>query len=237
MYMLAAFRKIISQLAVGLRAEVCENIGMCFSATASFASGTALSAAGVSTLAKTETREDIPIAAIPLLFGAQQILEGVVWLSLSRVDQTCTKIPAYGFLFFAFILWPVFIPFVAARGEQDAFRKRLFVPFKLGGIAVALYYLYFMFYSPLITRVAGHSIVYYIASPQNYAVAGIYVLITCGSLLLSSRNILKLFGILTSVAFVATYYFYHVTLTSVWCFFAAILSAVIYWYFWSKRKK
>jgi hypothetical protein len=55
---------------------------MCFSASASFIAGGALTAVGVVTLKKTENKKEIPFAAIPLLFGIQQLIEGVIWLTL-----------------------------------------------------------------------------------------------------------------------------------------------------------
>ena len=51
---------------------------MCFSATASFIAGTTLSVVGVATLRKTEARTELPFAMIPLLFGIQQLIEGVI---------------------------------------------------------------------------------------------------------------------------------------------------------------
>lgn len=51
---------------------------MCFSAAASFIAGTTLSAIGVATLRNTKTTSELPFAAIPLLFGLQQLTEGVV---------------------------------------------------------------------------------------------------------------------------------------------------------------
>ena len=54
---------------------------MCFSATASFVASGALSALGVATLRATQRKAEIPFATIPLLFGIQQFVEGVLWLS------------------------------------------------------------------------------------------------------------------------------------------------------------
>ena len=51
---------------------------MCFSAPASFIAGTALSAIGVAALRKTKSRSEVPFAMIPLLFGIQQVTEGVL---------------------------------------------------------------------------------------------------------------------------------------------------------------
>ncbi len=56
---------------------------MCFSAPASFISGTALSVIGVAALKRTESKSEIPFALIPLLFGIQQLTEGVIWLTFS----------------------------------------------------------------------------------------------------------------------------------------------------------
>ena len=54
---------------------------MCFSASASFIAGTSLSAVGVAALRNTKARSEQPLAAIPLLFGIQQLAEGVIWLT------------------------------------------------------------------------------------------------------------------------------------------------------------
>jgi hypothetical protein len=54
---------------------------MYFSATASFAAGVSLSILGVATAKRAERKAEIPFAIIPLLFGAQQIVEEMLWLS------------------------------------------------------------------------------------------------------------------------------------------------------------
>lgn len=59
--------------------------GMCFSATASLTAGTALVVVGVLTVRTSRGGglRELRLAVIPLLFGAQQLGEGVVGLSLS----------------------------------------------------------------------------------------------------------------------------------------------------------
>ena len=54
---------------------------MCFSATASFVAGSTLAAIGATTIRMTSRRAEIPFAMIPLLFGVQQLTEGMIWLS------------------------------------------------------------------------------------------------------------------------------------------------------------
>ena len=52
---------------------------MCFSVSPSFIASTSLSAIGVATLGTPEGATERPFAAIPLLFGIQQLTEGVIW--------------------------------------------------------------------------------------------------------------------------------------------------------------
>lgn len=208
---------------------------MCFSATASFIAGSALSATGVVTLRKTETKRGIPFASVPLLFGIQQISEGFVWLSLSSGGIVLNSISSHVFLFFAYVLWPMLIPFAVGLLETDISRKKLLEIFQFAGIAVGLYFLYFLLFHTLVSHVVNKSIMYFLSVPYGFQMTGLYVLVTCGSLLFSSNKIINIFGILTAVSFAIAYYFYTVTLVSVWCFFAAILSFVIYWYFRSER--
>lgn len=210
---------------------------MCFSATASFTSGVVLSTLGVQTLTKVNSKKEIPFASLPLLFGLQQITEGFVWISISESSSTCTTISSYGFLFFAFILWPALIPFVASYGESNKLRRKIFNIFQFGGILVSLYFLYFLSTIKLSTFVIKNSISYYLPSPYQFEVAGAYVFFTCGSLLFSKKNIIRNFGAISTVAVAITYYNYRYTFTSVWCFFAAILSLTIYWHFYRQSKK
>lgn len=51
---------------------------MCFFASASFIAGTSLSAIGAAAITKTEAQSERPFAMIPLLFGFQQLTEGVI---------------------------------------------------------------------------------------------------------------------------------------------------------------
>src|SRR4051794_1009559 len=81
---------------------------MCFSATASFAAGAALLPAGAYCChqALGKDRRLVPVALIPVLFGAQQIAEGFVWLAVDRGDTAAATGPALVFLFFALGFWP-----------------------------------------------------------------------------------------------------------------------------------
>ena len=59
----------------------------------------------------------------------------------------------------------------------------------------------------------------------------LYVLATCVSSLVSSCKTIRFFGAATFVALVGAYVFYAFWFISVWCFFAALLSAIVMLHF------
>ena len=58
-----------------------------------------------------------------------------------------------------------------------------------------------------------------------------YLFCTACPLLLSSRETIWLFGAIVLVGFFVSAYVYFATFISVWCFFAAADSTVLYFYF------
>jgi heme A synthase len=79
---------------------------MCFSATASFSAAAVLGTVGVVALNKVKSKDQLMFASIPLLFGIQQAIEGLVWVSLTHSsDVFLRQFFTYGFLFFAQVLW------------------------------------------------------------------------------------------------------------------------------------
>lgn len=210
---------------------------MCFSASASFIAGASLSAVGGMTLIKTERKAEIPFAMIPLLFGIQQITEGIIWLTF-RLDAPLLKMTmTFVYSLFSHVLWPIFMPFSIALLETGPWRKKTIFALQLAGIAVGLYLLYFILEFPVTAEVLDKHIVY--VSPHFYilAVMAFYLAATCASCLLSSHKIINLFGVLLFISFIAAYRVHTASLVSVWCFFAAILSLIVYLHFKAEQCK
>lgn len=201
---------------------------MCFSAPASFIAGTALSVIGVAALKRTESKSEIPFALIPLLFGIQQLIEGVVWLTFSYDAPLLKQIMTYAYSGFSHVLWPIYVPFAVGFMEAVRWRKQAILAFLLPGIAVGLCLLYYIVAFPVIAEVAGRHIFY--ASPHFYLIPVMifYLAATCVSTFFSSHGFVKLFGVLMLLSFTAAYIIHVTTLVSVWCFFAAVLSLLIY---------
>ena len=203
---------------------------MCFSATASFIAGTGLSVLGVATLRATRRKAEIPFAAIPLLFGLQQFVEGMLWLSFSIDSPQLNVVMTHLFSIFSHVLWPIFVPLSIALLEPVPWRRRVIWGFAVIGLLVGLNLLYVLVAFP-VTTVLAANIVY--VSPHFFKVPVmlLYLAATCVSCFFSSATIVRIFGALALFLFGLAYGFFTVALISVWCFFAAVLSSIIYAHF------
>ena len=93
---------------------------MCFSVEASFGASLFLLGIGLLSFKNLKSKNLWPLALVPLLFAAQQFLEGFVWLSKADIITDNIGIMAkYGFIFFAFIVWPFWIPFACWKTEEN----------------------------------------------------------------------------------------------------------------------
>lgn len=200
---------------------------MCFSATASFTAGAALVAVGCVTAHRSQGRAELPLALVPLLFGVQQISEGVLWLTLTRDLPGLQLWATNVFSFFSHAFWPIFVPFAILLVETDRRRRQALMVFVGLGLVVGLYLLVFLVREPLTASVQGRSIVYDSAHFYLGAVLVLYLLATCVSGLFSSHRCINAFGVLAFVLAVAAYLVSARTFVSVWCLFAAVLSGLI----------
>lgn len=201
---------------------------MCFSATASFVAGTSLSAIGMATLQRVERKSEIPFALIPLLFGIQQLTEGIIWLTFSHDAPVLRQAMTYVYSGFSHVLWPIYVPFAMGLMETARWRRKAFSIFQIAGLAVGLYLLYAIIRRSIVAEVVSQHIVY--VSPHFYlpVVIVLYLSATCVSCFFSSHRFVNLFGVLALLSFLGAYVIYTQALVSVWCFFAAILSILIY---------
>ena len=207
---------------------------MCFSATASFSAGVLLLGIGTLTLRSAlsaHQRHELPFAAIPMLFAIQQLVEGVIWLTF-RVDAPLLNaVMTHVYSFFSHVLWPVYVPVAVVLMEPAGWRRRALVAFVAAGAAVGAYLLYILMAYPVISQPRGQHIEY--VSPHFYAAVtmALYLTSTALSPILSTHRMVRTFGILALLSFGAAYAFYATWFISVWCFFAALLSVVVYLHF------
>ncbi len=201
---------------------------MCFSAPVSFATGAGLAAVGATSLSRAKGKERW-FALIPILFSVQQIVEGLLWVTIWRGADSFFL--AYAFLFFAFLLWPTYIPLLIFHLEKQSVRRSVLLAFVAAGIFVSLYLFVVLATTALEIRVLERHIFYDVAlGPYGFG-AAVYAAVVTGSALFSSDRRLQWFGAILLLSGAVAWLISSATFTSVWCFFAAVLSLGIYFYF------
>ena len=126
---------------------------MCFSASASFGTGVILTGIGIASIKKAGSGPQRLFAAIPLLFAAQQLAEGFVWLALMHVNYTAWQSPSvYFYMIFAYGVWPVWVPLSILLLETSKNRKKILGVLLIAGAVLATYiipaYCYILFMPP-----------------------------------------------------------------------------------------
>jgi uncharacterized protein DUF6629 len=208
---------------------------MCFSAPASFITSGILGVAGFVTTRKAKTPSELPLASIPFIFAIQQFFEGMLWVTLAA-GGNFKLLMAYGFLIFAFIVWPVFIPIAVYLAEKNK-KRRMFLKVHIGvGLVVGAYLMMILLNNPIEVTIIEHSVRYLMEVPLMYYWALAYLFAVCGSALISSHKMIAYFGFVSFLAYWISYYFYIDVFTSVWCFMSAILSLLIYAHFMRRGK-
>jgi hypothetical protein len=213
---------------------------MCFSAEASFAGGVIISAIGVAVVRKVHNPSQLLFACIPLFFGIQQFAEGFLWLTLPRTEYIyLQKLDTYIFLIMADVLWPMWIPLSVLFMEKDNKRKKILWILLIMGLSLSLYYGFCLVFYNVNPRILGYHIQYKTDFPKPigmYAFA-VYLIASITPLFVSSIKRTHLMGVLMFLSCLITAIFFRQYLTSVWCFFAALISGVIFWILSDAKKK
>ncbi|MBI3633337.1 MAG: hypothetical protein HY226_03545 [Candidatus Vogelbacteria bacterium] len=184
-----------------------------------------LATIGVVSLKAADKRQKM-LAAIPFFFAIQQAVEGFQWISLNAGKPSMTL--AYTFLFFAFLFWPTYMPLTIFKLEPK--RKKLLGFLLMCGVVISCFLLWALLSEPLSVYVRGSSICYDINFPFGLAISTLYVVVTCGVLLFSSNKFMNWVGLLVLLSAIISEIFFYYVFISVWCFFAAIISSLVYLY-------
>ncbi|MBY0109790.1 MAG: hypothetical protein K2X90_01630 [Candidatus Babeliaceae bacterium] len=199
---------------------------MCFSASASFSASAVLAVIGLVSLTLIKDRYWIPVALVPVFFGIQQFAEGLVWLY--QWPQA-----ALVFLFFAFVVWPFYIPWSCYMLESDNEKRSLLFGLAVIGLGVSLCLLFGLWRSDMTFYIQNCHIVYdlmsgFLGCPTIWKIlTACYCLVTIAPFFISSLRCMKITGMLIAGSCMLAYLFYTFYFISVWCFFAALVSNMI----------
>ena len=200
---------------------------MCFSAEASFTAAAALAIMGILTVRNYSSNNYIFLALIPLLFALQQFSEGILWLNFNanRQPDFITYFAQRSFLIFAFFLWPIWIPLSLGAVEKVVWRRNIIYFILACGLGLSFLNLSYALSGPISISIINHSIHY---SGKILSQEIIYPLIILIPVFMSSMKKVWIFGVLIAIAYGIADYYYQETFVSVWCFFAAMISLILY---------
>jgi hypothetical protein len=140
------------------------------------------------------------------------------------------SISSYLFLLAAVVVWPIIVPLSILKMERSKNKRRLIKIFLITGIFVSLYYSIGLLIYNVDPEISNHHIKYTNSFPKGLAkpVFIMYLHATLGPIFLSSVRRMWIFGLLVTLSCIITAIFFREYLTSVWCFFAAFISVIIY---------
>ena len=207
---------------------------MCFSAPASFISGGILAVIGTTLSCQIKNKRLLPLALIPLFFAIQQCAEGIVWLHLGESDLFA-KLAKNVFLFFAFVIWPIWIPFSLWMAEKSEWRKQVMSVCLGIGLVLGVFLILTI---PYTSAISYHNSIQYLLEGQNLSMgmyAGLvaiffYGIATLLPFLISSLKKMWVLGLLATMTGLVTYLIDHYLFTSMWCFFAAVISLGLFFF-------
>ncbi len=204
---------------------------MCFSAEASFIASGVLAGTGIAISRLPKAKSSVPLSLLPAIFATHQLIEGFIWMEQEQAKpDTITSVMVFAYVLIAFVLWPIYIPIAASRIEIDPKRRQWMRFCQVAGLGVALGYLVNILRSPVAVSVDACSLSYSVSAPGWFF--GLYLAAVSLPLLLSSRRGLVYFGMAILISCAAAVYVASLpAFPSVWCFFAAFLSASLYFYF------
>lgn len=204
---------------------------MCFSATASFSAGAVLTVIGIASIRKAKKPTQLVFASIPLIFAVQQISEGFLWLALSDpFYESLRNLTTYVFLFFAQIVWPLCVPFSILLLETNAKKRKVQKIFAGIAVITSLMLAAFLVIYDVTANIDGHHIAYDQEYPEKLLRFGAipYLIATIAPLFFSSVKRMWFLGSTVLVSYIITAIFYQGYILSVWCFFASIISVIVF---------
>ncbi|MEU5323068.1 DUF6629 family protein [Streptomyces sp. NPDC021056] len=195
---------------------------MCWSATADVVAGAGIACVGAACVARVRSVGDLPMAAVPLLLGAHQLVEARVW-QVEGGTGPATVVWAV----IALPLLAVWVPLAVLCAAPWQAWGRLAVPV-VCGVVTAVVMAYAIATRPVRAEIRGHTVGYVVGLPHTEVLIAGYLLATVGALLLSGDRWLFGFGVLAAVGALVCWAMWRLEFGSTWCAFAAVCSLVVF---------
>ncbi len=196
----------------------------------------AIGLAGILTLRKVSTPNEVLFALLPLLFALHQFTEGFVWLGVGgHIEPRALELAEGIFIYYAQGVLPFLVPLSIWLIEKDGYKRKLVGILTWIGLALAVYTMYGLATVPSSVSVVDNTLYYRNPWTENIYDGALYILTTCGSLMLSSSIAVQLFGLLNLIGLTIIFLLRPYGFTSLWCLYAATISGLLYFYFVERR--
>jgi len=208
---------------------------MCFSTVASVGASAIIGSIAVVAMVKAKTTPQRLFATIPFVFAIQQLVEGMLWLSLKNSSLAAWQpFFNYTFLVFALMIWPIWIPITIRMLETDAKRKKVLNILLCIGSIIFVVVGWMLFHYSAQVMGTHHHLHYVVNFPLSlkklvWLFSLLYFMTTIISSFVSSIPRMKWLGIVFLLAYIFAMIFYSGFIVSVWCYFSALLSIVVIW--------
>ena len=180
-------------------------LGVCFSPQADFVVGAAVAGVGVETLRRVRARRELIVGTLPLLFGVHQLVEGFVWLGLrGQVSRGLGDAAKEAYIIYAHAVLPAIVPLGFMLLEPDRRRARVMTAMACVGALLGVYLLWQVTAYPVGAHEQARCIDYTTHTPNDALNGLLYIAVTCGPALISSRRYLRWFGLVSLVGVIVT---------------------------------
>lgn len=188
-----------------------------------------VTAIGVDAYQHLRGRSDrVLFAVVPLVLGVHLLDESLVWWGLEGpVPRPFGIVAMWIYVVIAMLVVPILVPLSIWKVQPTSRRRWVVAPFVGLGIAVATVLLITMLHGPVTARLGSHHLAYGIGLRNGILIVGLYVVATCGSLLCSGYREIVIFGAVNLIAVVVLARLTADGFTSLWCFYAAVVSGFI----------
>lgn len=203
---------------------------MCLSVQFDVVVGAAISVVAVDAIRHHRNARELPLALLPAVLAVHTFLSAIIWMGVEgRVSAPTAQSASALYLFIAYALLPIYVPIaVLLITPPDWHRKAVLAMCAAGAIPA-------VGYSSALMQGQGT------AAPDSYYIAFgvegtagllgvLYVVSTCGALLLSGYAPLIAWGLVNTVAVSALVAWNSLGLPALWCVWAAATSGLVAWF-------
>lgn len=201
---------------------------MCFSVEADLVAGAVIVPLGVLSLRQVREVREVPLASLPLLLGAHQLVEALVWAGVDgSVSGEVARAAAWTYVVFALPVLPLLVP-VAVWLVEDRRARRRIAPFVVLGAVVTGFMTEALLVNGLDVDTYDHALGYDVGlGPADWFSTALYVVAVVGSCVLASSWTLRAFGAVNLVALALVALTFAEALASLWCVCAALSSVLV----------